>query len=354
MKIAHITNTLFSFEFMIGNDQIKLLEKFGHDVMVLTDTKNRVLGKDGPKKSYNHIGFNNLTVKGIILNLMALKKSFKTQGFEMIITHTIEASFYSLLVASFSSKAQKIYCRHGVAWLTGNLFKRSILFFVDLICCILCDKIIDVSRGVRFKKPFHFLFLKKSYLLGSGSLIGVNIPEIEHSVSSKRSLTLGYVSRLTDEKGIPSLIEFAQLIKSRGLENRVVLFGPKDSSTTYLFPDNVEYCGVELDKDIIYTSFDVLLNFSKREGLSTVVLEAGAYGIPTIGFNVIGIRDCVVEGQTGYLVTNLEDALNRFVELDTDRVIFKKVCLEARLFVKNKFDRQIKVKEFVNLLNLPV
>lgn len=354
MKIAHITNTLFSIDFMIGYDQLLLLKKSGHEVVVLTDTENRVLGNKNNSIFCQNIGFNKLTVNGILTCLFDLRKSMQKERFDIIITHTIEASFFSLLAACFNRSVQKVYCRHGVAWLTGNFFKRLFLFIADLICCMLCDEIVDVSRGVATTKPLSRWFASKSNLLGEGSLIGVNIPESGLKINSESPLLLGYVSRLTEEKGILSLIRFAELLKSSGLENRIILFGPRDSSTNYIFPNNIDYRGVESDKNVIYNSFDILLNFSQREGLSTVVIEAGAYGIPTIGFDVIGIRDCVKEGQTGYLVKNVNDAMSRLAELEFDMNKFKTICQNARLFVQDNFDRQEKVKEFIRFLNISV
>jgi glycosyltransferase involved in cell wall biosynthesis len=47
---------------------------------------------------------------------------------------------------------------------------------------------------------------------------------------------------------------------------------------------------------------DVLCLPSYREGFGTVVIEAAAMGIPCVGTNVYGLKDSIVDGDTGILV----------------------------------------------------
>ena len=47
---------------------------------------------------------------------------------------------------------------------------------------------------------------------------------------------------------------------------------------------------------------DFLVLPSYREGFGTVVIEAAAMGIPTIGTNIYGLSDAIIDGETGVLV----------------------------------------------------
>jgi glycosyltransferase involved in cell wall biosynthesis len=47
---------------------------------------------------------------------------------------------------------------------------------------------------------------------------------------------------------------------------------------------------------------DILCLPSYREGFGTVVIEAAAMGVPTVGTRIYGLTDAVDEGQTGLLV----------------------------------------------------
>ena len=62
-----------------------------------------------------------------------------------------------------------------------------------------------------------------------------------------------------------------------------------------------------------------LVHSAQHEGWGIVITEAALVGTPSIGFDVPGVRDAIVDGQTGILVDS-EDALaRRWIELATDR-----------------------------------
>jgi glycosyltransferase involved in cell wall biosynthesis len=58
----------------------------------------------------------------------------------------------------------------------------------------------------------------------------------------------------------------------------------------------------ETDKQAIVARSLLHLNTSQGEGWGLVVLEAAALGVPTVAYDVEGLRDAVRDGQTGWLV----------------------------------------------------
>ena len=58
----------------------------------------------------------------------------------------------------------------------------------------------------------------------------------------------------------------------------------------------------EADKQAIVGHSLLHLNTSQGEGWGLVVLEAAALGVPTVAYDVEGLRDAVRDGQTGWLV----------------------------------------------------
>lgn len=65
-------------------------------------------------------------------------------------------------------------------------------------------------------------------------------------------------------------------------------------------------------------SAHVVLQKSLREGFGLTVAEAMWKGTPVIGGNVGGIRHQIVDGENGFLVSSVEQAADRIVELVSD------------------------------------
>ncbi|WP_140097534.1 glycosyltransferase family 4 protein, partial [Vibrio parahaemolyticus] len=55
--------------------------------------------------------------------------------------------------------------------------------------------------------------------------------------------------------------------------------------------DLVRLNGWETDKDIIFTSFDILLAPSNFEAFGLIFVEAASYGVPSIASSVEGIPE---------------------------------------------------------------
>jgi glycosyltransferase involved in cell wall biosynthesis len=87
----------------------------------------------------------------------------------------------------------------------------------------------------------------------------------------------------------------------------------------------------------------------REEGLGMVLLEAAATGLPIVGSRVGGIPECMLEGETGFLVPERdEDALaRRMAELLEDPLRRHRMGAAGRALVEDRFDidRQTAVLE---------
>jgi glycosyltransferase involved in cell wall biosynthesis len=53
---------------------------------------------------------------------------------------------------------------------------------------------------------------------------------------------------------------------------------------------------------LIYQALDLLVLPSRREGASTVLMEAAAMGVPAVAYDIAGTRDLIEQGRTGALI----------------------------------------------------
>ena len=82
---------------------------------------------------------------------------------------------------------------------------------------------------------------------------------------------------------------------------------------------------------------NVVVQKSIREGFGLVVSEAMWKGKPVIGSDVGGIRLQIVDGETGYLVDDVDGCAKRIVDILSDHEEASEMGRVARAFVKERF-----------------
>lgn len=81
----------------------------------------------------------------------------------------------------------------------------------------------------------------------------------------------------------------------------------------------------------------VVLQKSLREGFGLTVAEAMWKGVPVIGGDVGGIRHQIHDGVNGFLVTSIEEAADRIIQLLKDPKLRERLGGKGRETVRNKF-----------------
>jgi glycosyltransferase involved in cell wall biosynthesis len=70
---------------------------------------------------------------------------------------------------------------------------------------------------------------------------------------------------------------------------------------------------VNYQKDVFkwYLPIDVVCLASEREGLPRALIEAAAFGIPSVAFRIAGCQEAIIDGETGFLVDSFEEFAER-------------------------------------------
>ena len=105
---------------------------------------------------------------------------------------------------------------------------------------------------------------------------------------------------------------------------------------------HIEFCGQQPDLEKLYKEIDVLIVASTSEGLSMVILEAMARGIPVIATNVGGNPTLVRNGETGILLPSRDKYLLRdaIVTLLENPELIERYGQAARSMIEAEFSLQ--------------
>lgn len=217
-------------------------------------------------------------------------------------------------------------------------------------------------------------------VIGAGSLAGVDIRRFDRerfSAEQRHALrqSLGipadvevllFVGRITPDKGAHELLDAFAKLKADGNRAHLIFVGPFDSNSGAgggILPHEID--AIQDTHRVGYTECpesymaiaDILCLPSYREGFGTVVIEAAAMGVPTVGTNIYGLCDAVEDGKTGILVAPKDaDALrSALAMLLADKALRTAMGGVARqraieLFAADRVNAGV-VEEYCRLMN---
>lgn len=317
-SLAIITTTEMTVTSFLLNHIIEL-EKF-YDVTVITKTENVLfLNEYGFRGKVIPIPISReINIVKDIYTLYKLTKLFIIYSFDNIISVTPKAGLLSMVAGLISRTPNRIHFFTGQVWATRTGFSRYLLKFLDKVTFFCSTEVLVDSFSQRdFLLKEKVITEERSSVLADGSVGGVNLQKYARNEGSRSMLrkkwnlvdadiVLLFLGRVCYEKGINELLcAFAAISKS--FDNaHLVIVGPNEGEYG---PDffhkynhlNVIVEGSTANPEIYYSAADIFVLPSHREGFGTVVLEAAAAKIPSVGSSIYGLSDAIIDGETGLL-----------------------------------------------------
>jgi glycosyltransferase involved in cell wall biosynthesis len=219
-------------------------------------------------------------------------------------------------------------------------------------------------------------FFERFAMIGNGSsrLIpgsGIDIERFEQAVAAgpsaadlRRALGLEgcqiviTVTRLTRQKGIPTLLEAAALVHEMRPSVRFLLVGPRESEgplavTEAELKRHAPYViatGCRSDVASLLKAADVFAFPTEyREGVPRALLEAGLAELPIVATRMPGCSDVISDRQTGLLVPPRapQELAARIIELLDDRPVARAMGARAARLVRQEFNLDLTVARYV-------
>lgn len=124
----------------------------------------------------------------------------------------------------------------------------------------------------------------------------------------KKLILFGALGATTDlRKGYDLLVSALQQLEHNfavGQNIEVIVFGERRTGKIPGITLKSHFLGTfqdDLSLRVIYSAADIFVAPSRQDNLPNSVIESGACGIPTVAFNIGGMSDIVVDGETGIL-----------------------------------------------------
>lgn len=236
----------------------------------------------------------------------------------------------------------------GITTRVHSVKKDSLSKFVSMLASLnfsLADRLIIYSH--RLIQEGNFARYQHKILVAHRHFVDFTRFAIRKKID-QRANVVGYIGRLSEEKGTLELIMAIPPVLNERKDVRFILCGEGDLSNKIknTVKDEGLEAYVKLTGWISHEDVPLYLNEirlfvlpSFTEGLPNILLEAMACGTPVLAAQVGAIPSVVVEGITGFLLrsTRPEYIAKRILELLDDSSLLERVSNEAHSFVSKQF-----------------
>ena len=255
-----------------------------------------------------------------VASLIRLCRVLKQLQPSMTEFSTPKAGLLGNLAAKLCRIPTRVYLLRGLRLETLSGLKRRLLLSAERIAAASAHHVLCNSKSLRAKAlKLGIAPPEKLHVLGGGSSQGVDTERFSPGPEMvRRSLripndcpVIGFVGRLTCDKGIPELLQAFERILQKVPEARLLLVGWFDESDDALSEAvrrhimthaQILYTGFVADTAPYYRAMDLMVLPTWREGFPNVVLEAGSTGIPVVATHSTGACDSVLPEVTGLLI----------------------------------------------------
>jgi glycosyltransferase involved in cell wall biosynthesis len=233
---------------------------------------------------------------------------------------TPKAGLLGTVAAWLCGVPLRVYLLRGLKLETASGFKRELLLATERVAAACAHIVLCNSESLLGEaEELGVAPLSKLHMLGKGSGNGVDTRRFSPGMSNVRERfgipagapVVGFVGRLTRDKGLPELVRaFEEILKSQP-KAYLLLVGWFDVAEDAIgeelrreIDSHPRICctGFVEDTAPYYRAMDVMVLPSWREGFPNAALEAAASGIAVVCTFSTGARDAVIPELTGLLI----------------------------------------------------
>lgn len=252
-----------------------------------------------------------------ISNILKIRKIIKRNKYDIVHCHSTKAGFVGRLAALISNHPNVIYSPHGFMFCDTRIKMRRLLYLqLEKYLGYITNKLIAVSGSERDLALEYNIVPNKKIITLYNSIDPSEFFDFQYKnrvpeklKNGDSEIILGTVGRLYYQKDPITLIKSFKIVNERFPNTKLIIVGdgPLEQEciklvNTLNLNDKIELVGSQKNSKAFCKMFDLFILSSHYEGLPYALLEAMMMGIPAVGTDVVGIKDLIIHGETGYLV----------------------------------------------------
>jgi glycosyltransferase involved in cell wall biosynthesis len=347
------------------------IEELGknHDITIVANFEGQLPASvpKGAKRLHDVAIHRKISIVRDIKALLSLYQNYSNNRYDLVHSVTPKAGLLAMTAARLAGVPIRLHTFTGQVWVTQRGFKRRLLKMIDHILANMATHVlVDSDSQRQFLINEGFVSSEKSTVLANGSISGVDTdkfkpdPESRQSVRTELGLDVNdvvflFLGRLNRDKGVLDLAQaFARIAGQRPF-SRLLFVGPDEDGMRQQIMNTCSQC-IHQVCFVDFTSApekfmavaDIFCLPSYREGFGSVIIEAAATGIPSIGSRIYGIIDAIDDGTTGLLFEagNQQDLADIMLEMIDNNDKRQQMGTHARkraveLFQSNMVSREL-------------
>ena len=246
-------------------------------------------------------------------------------------------------------------------WNTGLLTKLYYTYWVipsfDASVGVSQASLNSMVRHYRFKKPT--MAIHRAF----------NTNKFQNTLSkeeARKKLNLNlndevllFLGNITAQKRPDKFLKIVQELKEKRSNIKALIVGDGVDLPKYidLIEQNKSYIlhmGYQKDVALYLAAADILVLPSDTEGLPGVVLEAGYFEVPTVATDVGGIRECLIDEKTGFIIPDksIEGFVSKIEKLLDNPKMRIEMGKESKKIVIEKFNLKTITQSYIEFFSL--
>lgn len=336
VKVCVVCATPLTIHFFFKKHLEGLVNFSEVDLLINLSNEKFTPEMDLPVKVFNFPITRQINLISDIKVLFVLIKYLILNKYDLVWGIGPKAGLISMLASWICRVQNRLFIFQGEVWASKRGFARFFLKAMDQLTVRLASSVLAVGFSEKNYLESQSVVKKDQIqVLGLGSICGVDLnkfnlnADVKEKLRSDLSIPIQarvclFLGRINRDKGILDLVDAFKLAHKKSSNLFLLIVGPDEFGLNQLirsqlvgYENSYKILDFVSDTENYYSVADFFCLPSYREGFPISILEAAAMGIPTVGSDIYGISDALIDGVTGirFLVGDigaLEKALLKF------------------------------------------